>query len=721
MLGSPQSRPCNGFVTSRQLTSLSRTLSQAGTLNGRSYWPERRHGSHVPQQSLPNRFVNFHRKLDVETRAAFSSRHPTKRGRRSGRKRNAHYASSFFSSQDGGRRNEQFAAAAVPSGARRQHPRVSRRLDGTPHGELLQGRHLQQQARQDRREGEARSLDLSLPVFREPVGPLLNLILFQVCVKFLEVSNNWSGVIRFGFTCNDPNNLRNGLPKYACPDLTNKPGYWAKALAERFAERDTVLFFYVTQAGDVHFGINGEEKGVFFSGVETRGPLWAIVDVYGNSTAIELVDPRQQLNNSRRNLAAGGDASPDALERLILPSLTSLSIQSPPPRCEEPPDATAALQPLTPLPFHRTRGRNIRLSNDRCVATRADTEFSLGYVFTARPVHLGEKIAVQVLATEPMYVGALAFGLTSCDPAALQVADLPEDSDMLLDRPEYWVVSKYVCVSPQRGDELTFCITHTGEVQVGKNGGSPMVVMHVDHTLQLWAFWDVYGSTSKIRILGSAVEHPPPVPISHPLAGTLHFHPCRCPLRRGLQFFHVSFVSGSRNSSPPPRPTEALVTPGRLRVNLPSASEHSGPRPCCVPTTTSAEVVQCGTVLVVKLPPAHSNYLNQQNQQNQQTQAMAPVIQSPPPELQPSSSGTLLSTYSHTYIEVRYSFNFFAIFMSDWYIHWTNGSDSYFNLGFLTGTTVVKQRRLNDHKLSSGVCKPVNSFYSNYTGRTLAL
>ncbi|GFG39365.1 hypothetical protein Cfor_08318, partial [Coptotermes formosanus] len=39
----------------------------------------------------------------------------------------------------------------------------------------------------------------------------------KVCVKFLEVSNNWSGVIRFGFTCNDPNNLRYGLPKYACP------------------------------------------------------------------------------------------------------------------------------------------------------------------------------------------------------------------------------------------------------------------------------------------------------------------------------------------------------------------------------------------------------------------------------------------------------------------------------------------------------------------------
>lgn len=56
----------------------------------------------------------------------------------------------------------------------------------------------------------------------------------------------------------------------------------------------------MTSAGDVHFGINGEEKGVFFSGVETRGQLWAMIDVYGNSTAIELLDARRQINNSRR-------------------------------------------------------------------------------------------------------------------------------------------------------------------------------------------------------------------------------------------------------------------------------------------------------------------------------------------------------------------------------------------------------------------------------------
>jgi protein neuralized len=111
---------------------------------------------------------------------------------------------------------------------------------------------------------------------------------------------------------------------------------------------------------------------------------------------------------------------------------------------------------------YRTRGRNIRLSNDRCIASRADTEFCHGYVFTTRPVQLGERVVIQILATEPMYVGALAFGLTSCDPAMIQGADLPDDSDLLLDRPEYWVVSKDVASCPQRGDELSFCITHTG-------------------------------------------------------------------------------------------------------------------------------------------------------------------------------------------------------------------------------------------------------------------
>ncbi|KOC59461.1 Protein neuralized [Habropoda laboriosa] len=371
----------------------------------------------------------------------------------------------------------------------------------------------------------------------------------KVCVKFLELSNNWSGVIRFGFTSNDPINLQNGLPRYACPDLTNKPGYWAKAMTERLAERGAVLFYYVTSAGDVHFGMNGEEKGVFFGGVETRGPLWALIDVYGNCTAIEFVDPnRQHFNNIRRGaehsnednaqhsrhtaMDDASNASRDIrgeghLERVI-PSMQSMSIHH-----EHDVELPGLrFQPagviFTPLPFHPTRGRNILFSNQQCVATRTDIEFCHGYAFTSRPLLLGERLVVQILATEPLYLGALALGLTSCDPARITAEDLPDDSDLLLDRPEYWVVFKDVASNPQPGDEIAFTVTHFGEVQMSKNGGPPNVVLHVDQSLQLWAFFDVYGSTQRVRMLAERPSSPPrqrqtnPSPQSSPpLTGTM--------------------------------------------------------------------------------------------------------------------------------------------------------------------------------------------------------
>lgn len=43
---------------------------------------------------------------------------------------------------------------------------------------------------------------------------------------------------------------------------------------------------------------------------------------------------------------------------------------------------------------------------------------------------------------------------------------------------------------------------------MSKNGSPPTVLMHVDQSLTLWAFLDVYGSTRKIRMLGSTIVEP---------------------------------------------------------------------------------------------------------------------------------------------------------------------------------------------------------------------
>ena len=53
-------------------------------------------------------------------------------------------------------------------------------------------------------------------------------------------------------TSTDPSTLDpECLPRYACPDLTNKPGFWAKALPDEFAIEDNILSFYVDRNGKI--------------------------------------------------------------------------------------------------------------------------------------------------------------------------------------------------------------------------------------------------------------------------------------------------------------------------------------------------------------------------------------------------------------------------------------------------------------------------------------
>ncbi|XP_017781062.1 PREDICTED: protein neuralized isoform X2 [Nicrophorus vespilloides] len=470
----------------------------------------------------------------------------------------------------------------------------------------------------------------------------------KICVKFVEVSNNWSGVIRFGFTYNNPSTLQHNLPKYACPDLTNKPGNWAKALPEHYANQNTVLFYYVTSAGDVHFGINGEEKGIFFSGVETRGQLWALIDVYGNSTGIEFVDIRHQLNNSRRNTV--DNTTPDEIDRIVYP-MQNVSIHN-----EELNLPVLRYQPAhlnyNPVALHRTRGSNIRFNSNRSVASRVDAEFCQGYVFTGRPVQLGEKMVIQILSTEPVFQGCLGLGLTSCDPATLQACDLPDDSNFLLDRPEYWVISRDFARNLNVGDEISFCISANGEVQISKNGGPPAVVIHVDQTLKLWAFFDVYGSTRRIRVLSY----------------TAPTTPTRNPLR-------IMTPSNSESMN-------SLNSQSELRRN--SVHPQVSSRCCLAPADIQLQPsANGGTVLSVILPPSHANLINQQNSSvpvSHHTSQISVNSQSSHPSqhvsypgnhilapstthaqlqltnpAQPASSnattGTMMSTCSNTYIE----------------------------------------------------------------------
>ncbi|XP_011843112.1 PREDICTED: E3 ubiquitin-protein ligase NEURL1B [Mandrillus leucophaeus] len=116
----------------------------------------------------------------------------------------------------------------------------------------------------------------------------------QVRLRLVAVRPGWSGALRFGFTAHDPSLMSaQDIPKYACPDLVTRPGYWAKALPENLALRDTVLAYWADRHGRVFYSVNDGEPVLFHCGVAVGGPLWALIDVYGITDEVQLLGTLQ--------------------------------------------------------------------------------------------------------------------------------------------------------------------------------------------------------------------------------------------------------------------------------------------------------------------------------------------------------------------------------------------------------------------------------------------
>ncbi|GMT06491.1 hypothetical protein PENTCL1PPCAC_28665 [Pristionchus entomophagus] len=322
----------------------------------------------------------------------------------------------------------------------------------------------------------------------------------NVCIKQCEVATNWSGVLRFGLTNIDPDTYRNTqVPKFACPDLSSKEGYWAKALPERYSVEGNILHFYVNAEGELYYGINGQQKGLFLMGINTTLPLWVIVDIYGNSTAVEFIDPSEH-RTSRRPRATSSTVPP-----FIVPprprTPPSISTQ---PAHESHVNGDLAASSSPSITFHRVVGRHVTLSNGRTVAVRSEDEYSHGYVFTDRPVANNEKVTIQITRVLDLYTGGLAVGLTCQDPATLRGVELPADSSDLVNFPDMYVGIKDVANKPPVNTKMSFWVSDKAELKIQIDDRAPRTLIYVDNSLQLYFYFDVYGSTQAIKLIGSA-------------------------------------------------------------------------------------------------------------------------------------------------------------------------------------------------------------------------
>ena len=118
----------------------------------------------------------------------------------------------------------------------------------------------------------------------------------KLCVEVSRTSE-WSGALRLGVTSQDPCRLSPAdLPRYVCPDLTNKEGYWARALSEKLAESGNRITFYVNGHGQMHYFVNNEHKGILLNHLPTNLPLWPLFDIYGNTSSAKFVSPGRLTN-----------------------------------------------------------------------------------------------------------------------------------------------------------------------------------------------------------------------------------------------------------------------------------------------------------------------------------------------------------------------------------------------------------------------------------------
>ncbi|CAL8355759.1 unnamed protein product [Merluccius merluccius] len=372
----------------------------------------------------------------------------------------------------------------------------------------------------------------------------------KVRLRLSGVHTGWSGALRFGFTSLDPSELSSAdIPKYACPDLVTRPGYWAKALPERLALKDNVLSFWADRHGRVFYSINEAEPILFHCGLSIGCPLWAIVDIYGITQEVTLLEstfaesvassclspahlsaylPQSSHDsaNYNNNQLEHNQAAAAKIATLQLNSYsqltpccssTSTSVSS---ASVSPSASTAAFtpgpRPTRPglpslldndLRFHPVRGSDVILSADRSAACIHFLDCSRTLVFGDRPLRTDETVYVEVGHLGLPYFGALLFGLTSCDPAGLHAGELPADPQLLLDRKEYWVVHRGVPV-PCSGDVLSFTLLANGEVHHGVNGARRGRLLCVDSSQVLWAFFTLHRAVNRLRILGTLQSSP---------------------------------------------------------------------------------------------------------------------------------------------------------------------------------------------------------------------
>lgn len=111
----------------------------------------------------------------------------------------------------------------------------------------------------------------------------------RIRLRVMRDLHNWNGVLRVGFTSVPPAARSLPLPPMAIPDLTSEPGYWAAPLDDFYCQEHSELEFWVSSWGTIWVSYNNSRPIKLHKGVDVSQPLWAMIDLYGNTSSVHLL------------------------------------------------------------------------------------------------------------------------------------------------------------------------------------------------------------------------------------------------------------------------------------------------------------------------------------------------------------------------------------------------------------------------------------------------
>ncbi|XP_003422071.2 E3 ubiquitin-protein ligase NEURL3 [Loxodonta africana] len=134
----------------------------------------------------------------------------------------------------------------------------------------------------------------------------------RVVLRVLRHEDRWRGGLRVGFTRLDPARVpAPSLPPFVCPDLEEQSPTWAAVLPEGCALAGDVVCFWVNRRGRLFAEVNAGPRILLRKGVLMGAPLWAVMDVYGTTKAIELLDPAASWFPTTKPWFLSDDAVPE--------------------------------------------------------------------------------------------------------------------------------------------------------------------------------------------------------------------------------------------------------------------------------------------------------------------------------------------------------------------------------------------------------------------------